>query len=351
MITFAMMPKLPAAAARLFIDAAAWAMAIVLTLPFAAAAEPIHLKLAFFGSEQARMYQAGIKPFLDGINAEGDGILTIKVYSGGVLGNALAEQPRLIIDGIADIAFVVPGQTPYRFPDNELLEQPGLFRNARDGTLAYTRLTAAGALRGYQDFFVIGAYTPDPNLIHSRKQIESLASIKGQKIRANNATEAVAMGHLGAVQSVMEASKIASAIDRGALDGATLSPTGLFDFGVAQVATNHFLLRSGVSPLVLLMNRKTFDSLPEAAKTLVRKYSGERAAAAWIGAYGASETQMLNELKSDPDRKVVEPSPSDHEAAEQIFRSMIDAWAAKSPHNRELLAMTQAELATTRAGK
>jgi TRAP-type C4-dicarboxylate transport system substrate-binding protein len=48
---------------------------------------------------------------------------------------------------------------------------------------------------------------------------------------------------------------------------------------VEHVAKNHYLLRTGVAPLLLLMSRKTFDSLPEAAKALVRKYSGERAAA------------------------------------------------------------------------
>jgi TRAP-type C4-dicarboxylate transport system substrate-binding protein len=279
MITFAKIPKLPVAEARLFAVATAWAMAIVLTLPFAATAEPIQLKLAFFGSEETLTYLSGIKPFVDGVNAEGQGIIKIRVYPGGALGKAIADQPQLVIDGVADIAYVIPGQTPYRFPDNGLLEQPGIFRDAREGTLAYTRLIAAGALRGYQDFFVIGAYTAAPNFIHSREPIPSLAAIKGQKLRVNNAIEAEAMERLGAVPNVLDASKVANAIAKGALDGTSMSPMGLYEFSVEHVAKNHYLLRTGVAPLLLLMSRKTFDSLPEAAKALVRKYSGERAAA------------------------------------------------------------------------
>jgi TRAP-type C4-dicarboxylate transport system substrate-binding protein len=325
--------------------------AALVMAPVAARAEPIQLKLAFYGPEQALTYQFGVKPFVDGVNAEGEGILTIEVYSGGVLGKAIADQPQLVIDGVADIAYVIPGQTPYRFPDNELLEQPGLFRDARDGTLTYTRLIATGALRGYQDYLVIEAYTADPNLIHSREPMPSLAAIKGRKMRANNAIEAEAIRRLGAVPTVMEAPKVANAIDKGAIDGTTMSPIGSYEFGVAKVAKHHYLLGSGVAPLVVLMNHKRFDSLPDAAKALVRKYSGERAAATWIALFGAREMQMLDRLKSDPEHKVVEPSPSDLEAAQRIYRSMIDAWAAQNGNNRTILDLAEAQLATIRATK
>ena len=327
------------------------AMTIALLVPFAAAAEPIQLKLSFFASENTVTYESAIRPFVDAVNAEGKGLLAIEAYPDGALGKGVAEQPGLVLGGVADIAWVVPGQTPYRFPDNELLELPGQFLDAREGTLTYTRLIAAGALRGYQDFFVIGAFTSDPTIIHSRKPIDSIASLKGQKLRANNQIEAEALEHLGAAPTVMPASQLANAIGRGAIDGAALSPTALFDFGVAPVARNHYFLRGGATPLVVVMNRKKFDGLPEAAKAVIRKYSGERAAATWIESFGVVERQSLDKIKSDPGRKFVQPSPPDLEAAQRVYRSMIDAWAAKSPHNRELLKAVAAELATIRSAK
>ncbi len=147
-------------------------VALALLWPFAVAAEPIALKLSFFGSEKTSTYQYGIKPFVDAVNAGAEGLLAIKVYPNGALGKAVAEQPGLVLDGVADIALIVPGQTPYRFPDNELLELPGIFHDTREGTLAFTRLIATNAVRGYQDFFVIGAYTAAPAIINSRKPIE-----------------------------------------------------------------------------------------------------------------------------------------------------------------------------------
>ncbi len=325
------------------------AMMIALLLSFAASAEPIQLKLSFIGSADIRIYQYGVKPFVDGVNREGNGLLKINVYPNGTLNKSLAEQPQLVLDGGADIAYVVPGQTPYRFPDNALIELPGEFRDAREGTLAYCRLIAANALNGYQEFFVIGAYTSDPSIIHSRKPINSLAALKGQKLRANNQIEAEVLERLGAMPTVLPASQLAKAVGSGIIDGVTMGPTALFDYGVGALAKNHYLLRGGVAPLLLVMNRKTFDGLPEPAQALIRKFSGERSAATWIGSYASSESQALDKIKSDPERKVVEPSPSDLEAAQQVYRSLIDAWAARSPHNRELLKIIEAELATIRS--
>jgi TRAP-type C4-dicarboxylate transport system substrate-binding protein len=316
-----------------------------------AKAEPIELKLSFFASANTDTFRAGIKPFVDGINSEGEGVLRIKVFADGALGRTLAEQPTMILDGTADIAWVVPGQTPYRFPDNELLELPGLFRDAREGTLVYTRLIAAGALRGYRDYFVIGAYASAPSLIHGRKPIESLTALKGLKIRTNNATEASALERLGAVPTVVPAPRVAETLAKGAIDAAAFSPAGLYQFGsVSQAATNHYLLTVGAAPLVLLMSRKTFEGLPEPAKALVRKYSGERAAAAWISSFGAVEKNSLEKIETDARRTFVKPSPADAEAAQRAFQSMIDAWVASSAHNQRLLKALTTELASIRAG-
>ncbi len=154
-------------------------LAIALLVPLTAVAEPIELKLAFFASENSDTFRYGVKPFVDAVNAEGKGLVVIKVYPGGALGKSLAEQPGLVLEGGADMAWVVPGQTPYRFPDNDLLELPGLFHDVREGALTYTRMIAAKALGGYESFFVIGAYTAAPTIIHSRKPIGSLADLSG----------------------------------------------------------------------------------------------------------------------------------------------------------------------------
>jgi TRAP-type C4-dicarboxylate transport system substrate-binding protein len=84
-------------------------------LPAAANADPAVLKLAFFSSDRSSTYLAAVKPFVDAVNAEGKGVVDIVLYSGGVLGREIAQQPQMVFDGNADIAFIVPGYSPERF--------------------------------------------------------------------------------------------------------------------------------------------------------------------------------------------------------------------------------------------
>jgi TRAP-type C4-dicarboxylate transport system substrate-binding protein len=320
-------------------------------LPALAGAEPVKLKLAFFTSDRSVVYQAAVKPFVDAVNAEGKGWLQIEIYFSGILGKGQAKQPELVVDGVADIAFVVPGQEPERFHDDGVIELPYLFRDVREASLTYSRLIAANALQGYEDFFVIGAFASEPNGIHSRKRLASLADLKGQRIRTNNLVEAAVIESLGGVPAVIAMNKTFDAISSGNADGATSPPSVLFEFGVGRVATHHYMLPLTVAPMALLMNKKKFDSLPEPAKNLIRKYSGEWTAARWIETFEGLEKQLLEQIKADPRRTVTFPSQADVEAAEQASKSMVGRWLATSERNRQLLAQVEAELVRIRASR
>src|SRR6516162_4614640 len=89
-----------------------------------ASAEPVHLKLAMFSADTEKTWVDVIKPWADAVNAAGKDVLQIDCYPNGALGKALPEQPQLVLDGVADIAMVIPGVTPGRFPDNEVMDLP-----------------------------------------------------------------------------------------------------------------------------------------------------------------------------------------------------------------------------------
>jgi TRAP-type transport system periplasmic protein len=333
----------------MFKMAAPCAMLLFALSPRGAVAEPIELKLAFFSSELSMTYLATIKPFVDAVNSEGHDQVKIVVYSGGVLGRDITQQPDDVLGGKVDIAFVVPGYTPARFPENSVVELPGLFNDTREATLVYNRLIALDALKGYEDFFVIGAYVSEPETIHSRLPISSIGDLKGQRIRVNNAIEATTLAKLGAIPVPMQITKVANAISDGEIDGALAPRTPLSDYGIKRVVTNHYFLGTSGAPLALLMNRTKFEALPKPVKDIIRKYSGEWSAARFIEIYARSDFQILEQLRSDPNRAVVFPSSSDLEIAHTAFAGVIAEWAAKNPRDSELLKLTEAETAKLRA--
>ena len=243
-----------------------------------AAAEPIKLKLVVLHVRPGERLSCLRQAVRRGGQRRRERIIEIEVYFSGALGKSQAQQPQLVLDGVADIAFVIPGMSPDRFADNDIIELPGLFRDLREATLTYTRLIAANALRGYDEFLVIGAYGSELESIHARAPMTSLASLKGRKIRVNNPTAGAALDKLGMLPVLMPVNMIPEAISSGNLDGAAVPLSMLFEFGIARVASYHYFLPTSPAPLAVLMNRKTFESLPAQAQSIIRKYSGEWAA-------------------------------------------------------------------------
>lgn len=319
-------------------------------LPAASAAEPVKLKMAYFSSDRTTTYLAAIKPFVDSVNAEAADLVQIDVSVSGTLGKNPTQQLQLVLDGTADLAFVVPGYTPERFPDNDVIELPGLFKNIREATLVYTDLIAANALRGYDDLFVVGAFATEPETIHTRPPAASLQKLAGARIRANNPMQGTALAGLGMVPVEMPINQASDAISSGKLDGAMVAPAPLIEFGISRVVSNHFLLGVSATPLLVVMNRKKFEGLPEQAKQIIRKFSGEWTAERYIETYRAENEAAVESLKQDPNRIVVVPSPADLARAHAVFSAEIDAWSATDPRHRQLLTEAEAELNKIRGG-
>jgi len=321
-----------------------------LLLPGAAAADPIKLKLSFFTSDRSIIYQNSIKPFVDAVNAEGKDVVKIDVYFSGAITKVQAAQPQLVLDGTADLAIVVPAQSPELFGDNAILELPGLYRGPQEATDIYRRLIEAKALQGYDDFFVIGAFISQGENIHGRKPIASNADLKGLLIRTNNKTESTTLEGLGAIPVQIAINQTTEAMSRGNIDAATFPPSLVFEFGVGRVTSHHYMLQLGGVPFALVMNRGKFESLPLRAQAIIRKYSGKWLSDRSVASYLALDGEAAAKLESDPLRTVTQPSPSDTAAAENIFKSVDADWAAQSQHNRELLALVNADLVKIRSG-
>jgi TRAP-type C4-dicarboxylate transport system substrate-binding protein len=319
-------------------------------LPAVAAADPIELKFSYYTSDREVIYLAAVKPFIDGVNAAAIGLIEIDAFTSGSLGKSYAGQTQLVLDGVADFAFVNPGLTPEQFPDDAVMELPGLFRDVREASIVYTRLVASGALRGYGDFFVVGAVVGGPQSIHTRSPIASLEDLRGKKIRASNRTEDLVLDALGMSAKVIPINATADAISRGDIDGATVPASMLLNFGISRVTSYHYFIRLGFAPLLILMNKRRFDSLPKAGQDIIRKFSGDGLATRFADAFVADDDRVIEQFKSDPKRTVIFPSQRDLDAAQITFQNVINEWQARNPRNRELLGAVERETAKLRAG-
>ncbi len=312
---------------------------------------PVKLKFSIFSPDKEVTYLNVFKPFAEAVNKESGGAVEIELFPNGALGRSPLQQAQMVLDGVADIGWVIASYTPGRFQENEVFELPGLFRDLKEATLVFTRVVNSGKIKGYEEFFPIALLGTAPYSLHSRLPLNSIADIKGKKIRVSGAIESETIKALGAVPIGMPVTEVPEAISRGTIDGTTSHPAPLVDFGISRVTSAHYFTRLGVVPLAVLMNRKKFDSLPKAGQDAIRKFSGDWTAARFNEGVGAYNDTVVKQLQEDPKRKVVFPPPADLEAMQPAFKSVIDAWLAKSPRNKELLALVEAEIANVRAGR
>jgi len=331
---------------RNFLRCLSFVMAL---LPSGVSAEPIKLKLSLVTSDRSLIYSGGVKPFVDAVNAEAKGLVEIEVHFSGALGKSARAQPQMVADGVADIAFIFPSYTPERFYDNTIIELPALFHDAREASLVFTRLIAAGVLKGYEDFFVVAAFTSPPESIHSRRPISTIADLSGLTVRASNLTEAASLKKLGMKPVTIPVNAVSESISDGTIDAASLPLAMLFEFGVGRVTNSHYLLDISFTPLALVMNRKRFDDLPELAQNIIRKFSGEWPLARFQQSYDAASNEVAEQLKSNPKRTITYPSQSDLDTAKTAFKSVIDEWTAQSENNRKQLELVRTEIAKVRA--
>ncbi len=306
------------------------------------------LDIAFHAPAHSTTFTAGLKPFAEAVMRDAPDI-EIALHPDSTRGGLLTTQVQLLESGGADAAFVIPGFTPERFPDNFVFGIPGLFRDITEATLTYSRVVNAGHLRGYSDFHVIGAFCTEPFTLHAAKKLTCLADLKGMRLRAANGADEVMLNQLGAAARVVRGDRIVSAIESGEIDGTTLHIGPLYDLGVDRVTSYDYLLRLGCAPLLILMDKRSLDRLPARAQEAIRRHSGEAYAQNYARRVAAHHDELLAKLKADQRRMRTEPPAAEIDAANAAFKPIIDDWLAKDPHNARILDAVKSEVATLRA--
>jgi len=306
------------------------------------------LDIAFHAPAHSTTFTAGLRPFAEAVMRDVPG-LEIALHPEGARGGLLTTQLQLLESGGADAAFVVPGFTPHRFPDNFVFGIPGLFRDITEASLSYSRVVAAGLLRGYVDFHVVGAFCTEPFTLHAAKKLTCLADLKGMQLRAANAADEIMLKQLGAAARIVPGDRIVSAIESGEIDGTTLHIGPLYDLGVDRVTSYDYLLRLGCAPLVILMSKGRLARLSPLVWEAIGRHSGEAYAQNYTRRVAARHDALLARLKTDRRRIRTEPPQAEIDAANAAFKPIIDQWLAQDPRNARLLEAVKAEVAKLRS--
>ncbi|MCV0438753.1 MAG: TRAP transporter substrate-binding protein [Hydrogenophaga sp.] len=323
--------------------AAATACAGLIGTSTAHAQEPVTLRYATF------LPPGGLFTAPDGVmgrwarsveEASG-GLVKIQILPGGTLGAAgrnPGAQLKLVTDGIADIAFVIPSTTPGRFPDDNLFGLP-VTESAAEGSLTFWKLHEQGLMRGYDDksFYIIGLLVNPPNVLHTKGPVKKVEDLRGLRLQASGAEQQELVRALGATPvgtvSVREA---AEAISRGVVDGTPKDWLALHSFRIADAAANHVNIPMGASTIMFALNRAKYDSLPPKAREAIDRFSGEpfvRLAGKMFDEYTDAKYKVTMD---DKQRSVVTLPPGERARWDKAMGTVVEQWRQRDTANERL---------------
>ncbi|MEE8396590.1 MAG: TRAP transporter substrate-binding protein [bacterium] len=322
----------------------------VTVLAGAAWAAPINLKLAFFAGPKDPTFSEAIVPWAKDVVAASKGTVEIDTFPGGALGRNPRVQLKLVLDGVAEMAFIVPSYTPGRFPDNDVMELPGIFRDSKESSLVIWRLYAKGLLGGYDRLKVLMLTTTSPYSIHTNFPVKGIADLKGKKIRVAGAVTGAALRALGAVPVGMPITAVAESISKGILSGSTGAWHVLYVFRITEVAKYHYMAPLGTVPIGVIMAKAKYASLPPAAKAAFEKYSGEALSRRYGKVNSGAYTNLEAKTRKDANHFFVDPDAAAMKKWSDTLKPVTEKWVANHPKGRALLNALQKELAAVRRG-
>ncbi|MGZ5866438.1 MAG: TRAP transporter substrate-binding protein [Xanthobacteraceae bacterium] len=308
------------------------------------------LKFAVFTPDAEMTHQVVMKPWVEKVNRESGGTLDIQTFPNGALGRNPGLQTKMIQDGVADIAWVIPSYTPGVYLDDDVFELPNVIQDSVEGSVAAWRMLQKGMLRGYDQYYMIGLFVSSPYTFHTNFPVRKADDLKGKKIRVVGTLSTDAVKAVGAVPEGMPFPQIVEAISRGVIDGTTGHPIAIYDFGVSRVANNHFLGKIGTVTLGIFMSKSKFESLPPQAKAAIEKNRGEALSRAFGKMSEDRNAELIAEWKKDPKRLVTDPTKEENAAWDKMLEPVVSGWVGKDARNKNLSDTMRNELASVRAG-
>ena len=308
------------------------------------------LRFATHEPDTAFVYSQTWKPWEARVLADCAGALQIEEYTAGRMDPNSEAHLDLVLSGKADIAFIVPAIFRDRFLEQDLFMQPGLLRDAREASLAATRLQERGLLSGYDGLVPLAVLVAAPSAIHATVPVARPEDLRGHRFNTNAALTADLFRRIGAECSLTYVTPRAAATLRaGQFDGVIADWVGSDTFGTLAAAHHHLDYPLGGVMLAFVMNRASYDRLPDKVRAAFDRHRGAELADGFGQAFDAQRTKIIGRLRAEADQDVATPQGANADAWQAAFAPGVTAWRTASPRNTTLAEALDMELAHIRS--
>ena len=226
----------------------------------------------------------------DEIEEASEGRIKITIYSGGSLAAGTAALDALRTQ-VCDIAWIYPQYFSGQFPLSEVISQPVGISSVPQGVdVMYDLYEKYPELQEeVSEFVPLMIHTNPINKICTTEAnpINSVSDLKGLTFRASAGTPSDLLLAWGATPIQMAPGDIYQAVQKGTVDGFVFDWSGMVSFGLQEVTKYLVTYPVYCGPYYLMMNRDSFNELPEDLQNLILEHSGRETSRefAWVFEY------------------------------------------------------------------
>ena len=225
-----------------------------------------------------------LAPWAQRVGQESGGRIKIDIFPAMQLGGAppqLFDQAR---DGVVDLVWTLPGNTPGRFPVSETFELPFVpHRRAVVNSLALQEFADAHMQDEFKEVHPICFWAHDHGLVHSNRPVRSMEDLSGLKLRFPTRLAGEALRALGSTAIGMPIPQVPESLAQHVIDGTVVPWEVVPSIKVHELVKNHTEIPGSptlyTSTFVLAMNKGKYESLPADLKQVLDALSGQTAAA------------------------------------------------------------------------
>lgn len=234
--------------------------------------KPITLTYAFFAPDST-FPAVQMKKWAEELETRTDGKVKIDMFYGGTL-----LEANNMFDGVstgtADIGLTATTYEPGRFPLLEISDLPSGYPNSEVSSQVVHDLIAEYPPEGLSDFKVITAFATEPSFIQSKVPISNTDEMAGKQLRISGGLTPV-MEMLGAAPVGMSQAEVPEALQTGVIEGNVSSREVLKDFKLAESVKYVTDYPFAVTSFVAVMNKDTWESLPQDIQDVIDELSSE----------------------------------------------------------------------------
>ena len=252
------------------------------------AQQSVTLKFHTFMSPQSNVWLNMHKAWMDKVEKDSGGRIQFEGYPAMQLGGSPVQLFDQAKDGVVDIVWTLPGNTPGRFPRSEVFELPFMMNNAEATSRAFWEYIQTQAPDEYRDVHPLALHVHGPGMFHMRsKLIRTADDLRGSKVRGPTRQITKMLGYLGAAPVGMPLPQIPDSLSKGVIDGAVIPWEVVPSVKVHELAKFHSQFDPAGGALytttfVMAMNKARYASLPPDLKTVIDRHSGLQTSG-WLG--------------------------------------------------------------------